>query len=155
MFEAKSEDIRRFFDLLGAIFFPIVAGFMIWQDEFRWRPNYKFLFLLLIIALCLIIYLSFYRLVWHFVNTRFLFGYANFLFISILSVSTIALIFIAANILMSQTFAQLTFDLNRFLTKINLTGITIFYWATSLPMAFFWLLGILTAWKFSKKDFLT
>src|SRR5690242_17348584 len=94
MVEAKSADVRRFFDLLSSILVSLIGSFAIWHDEFRFRSNFsqnqKYLFLLLFMTAGLSIYLIFHHLIWRFVSTRFLYGYANFLLISILSVSSIA-----------------------------------------------------------------
>jgi hypothetical protein len=156
MFEAKSAEIRRFFDLLGSIVVSLIGSFAIWQDEFRFTnhftQNQKYLFQLLFMTAVLSVYLIFHRLIWRFVNTRFLYGYANFLLISILSVSSFVVLIIAVNLLLQPNFNQSLFLLNRLLSRNNPFEIIVFYWATSLPMAFFWLIGILTSWRFSEKN---
>jgi len=158
MVEAKSADIRRFFDLLGSIVVPLIGSFVIWQDEFRFRNNFSqnqnYLFLLLFMTAGLSIYLIFHRLLWRFVNTRFLYGYANFLLISILSVSSIAALIITVNLLLQPNLDRLFFLFERLMSRNSTVEIIVFYWATSLPMAFFWLIGILTSWKFSEKNLL-
>jgi hypothetical protein len=115
----------------------------------------RFLFIALFIASGLTIYLSFYKLVWRFLNRRLLFGYANFLLISVLSVSVAAPSAIAVRHFVINRKPDFSFNhIEIFISNLTLGEVSLFYWATSLPMAFFWLIGWMTAWKFSRKGFL-
>lgn len=152
MFEAKSFEIRRFFDLLGSTLTVLLFGFGIWQEFFRFQPALRYLILALLIAVGLAIYLSFYKLIWKFLNTRFLYGYANFLIISVLSVSVASVIAITSKALLNDS--NFESSLNQFqllISRFSATKLLLFYWGTSLPMTAFWLIGVLTAWKFSKR----
>lgn len=149
MFEAKSEDIRRFFDLPGSIFCGLVVGFCAWEDYFR-SPflTDKIHFLPLFFIAPLFFYLIFYRLVWQKVKTKAFSGNLNFLLISLPGVS-LSLLF----------FSLLIFKTPPNFIVNSLSMETIFKFSAAnliaiLPMAFFWFIGILTAWKFSKKNFL-
>lgn len=154
MFEATSADIRRFFDLLGAFFYSLVGSFMLWKDEFPSSLNYRFILLPLFIFAGVSIFLSLHHLVWRFVNTRFLLGYANFLIISALSVTTTVVLLVIVGAAVRQNSALSFHRLELFYLRTSLTEVILFYWATSLPMAFFWMVGWLTAWKFSRRNFL-
>lgn len=155
MFEATSAGVRRFFDFLGSIFCGLIFGFILSQEVSRFIQTSRFLFIALFIIAGLAIYLAFYKLVWRFLNQRFLLGYANFLIISILSVSIAAPFAIAVRLLMINRNPDFSFDqLELFISNLSPDGVLLFYWATSLPMAFFWLVGWLTAWKFRERKFL-
>lgn len=153
MFEAKSFEIRRFFDLLGSIFCGLIIGFGFSQEASRAFKMPRIWLFALFFTAGAMIYVSFYKLVWRFINTRFFYGYANFLMISVLGVSVVFLIVTAAKVLMIG--GDFNDSLSRYglmISRFSLNKIFLFYWATSLPMAVFWLIGILTAWKFSKRE---
>jgi hypothetical protein len=154
MLEAKSADVRRFFDLLGSIFCVLLYSLIIWQEEFRFNKPPGYFYLPLFVVIALSIYLSFYRLIWRGLNTRFLYGYANFLLISVLSVSTAGALVIFINLVNSRNPPLLFNQIDLFTWRAMVIKLLLFYWATCLPMALFWLIGVLTVWKFSKPNFL-
>ena len=154
MFEAKSFEIRRFFDLLGSTFCVSLYSLITWQNEFRFGNPDKLIYLPLFVVAGLSVYLTFYLLVWRFVKTKFLLGYANFLLISILSVSAAVVLVQLKELVVTR---NLSLSLNRLeflILRTDPTDVLLFYWATCLPLALFWLLGVLTVWKFSKRNFL-
>lgn len=151
MFEARSADVRRFFDLLGSIFCGLIIGFVLSDEATRVYKTPRVLLFALFFIAGATVYLSFYKLVWRFVNTKFLYGYANFLMISVLSVSVAVVIVTANKVLLSgDDLSNSLRQLEMLISRMLPTKILLFYWVTSLPMAAFWLIGILTAWKFSK-----
>lgn len=153
MFEAKSFEIRRFFDLLGSIFCCLIIGIGLSQEASRAFKTPRILLFALFFTAGAMIYVSFYKLVWRFINTRILYGYANFLMISVLSASMVYLIVTAAKVLMIDgNFNDSLYRSGLLISSFSPNKILLFYWATSLPMASFWVIGILTAWKFSKRE---
>jgi hypothetical protein len=154
MFEAKSADVRRFFDLLGSIFCVLLYSLIIWQEVFRFQQPDRFFYLPLFFAVGLAIYMSFYHLIWRRLNTRFLYGYANFLLISVLSVSTAGVLAIFIKLVTTHNPPLWFNQIDLFTLRALVAKVLLFYWATSLPMALFWLIGVLTVWKFSKRNFL-
>lgn len=155
MFEAKSEDIRRFFDLLGSIFCGLFYSFALWENSFRRTTNYKYFYLPIFLSAGLCIYLFFYRLIWRKLKTHFLHGYSNFLVISIFAGT---LFFSIASplghFLLSQTVSIFVTRFSLFVSGLSVIKLFLGFCLISLPMAFFWFLGILITWKFSKKQFM-
>lgn len=141
MLEMKSEDVRRFFDLLGSIFCGIVVGLII--GGIIRTPNLVVAFVVSAIstAICVYIFSVFPRFYWHFVGTKFLYGYFNFVLISVSNVSLIIFAALVFHLLIPANKVFLSFQ--EFFT-LNYLSV--------LPMAFFWILGIITAWRFSKRE---
>jgi hypothetical protein len=143
MSEMKSEEVRRFFDLLGSIFCGVFVGLVI--GGMIPTPNLVVTFVVstILIVICVYVFSVFPRFYWHFIGTKFLYGYFNFILISVTNVS---LIIFAAFMLYLLIPANKVFLSFREIFMLNYLSI--------LPMAFFWILGIITAWKFSKREIL-
>jgi hypothetical protein len=141
MFEMKSGEVRRFFDLLGSIFCGIVVGIGIGGEIST--PNLIVTFVVCTIstAICVYIFSVFPRFYWHFVGTKFLYGYFNFV---LTSVSNVSLVIFAVSVCY---FVNPWKGFNP-----NVENIYKLYYFSLLPPAFFWILGIITDWKFSKRE---
>jgi hypothetical protein len=141
MSEMKSDEVRRFFDLLGSIFCGVFVGLVI--GGVISTPNLVVTFVVSTIStgICVYIFSVFPRFYWHFVGTKFLYGYFNFILISVSNVSL-------------TIFASFIFYLTDGTKQFGLTFRTLNLIETIavLPMAFFWILGIITAWKFSNRE---
>jgi hypothetical protein len=141
MSEMKSGEVRRFFDLLGSIFCGVFVGLVF--GGMISTPNLVVSIVahLISVVACVYVFSVFPRFYWHFVGTKFLYGYFNFVLISVSNVSLIMFSSYIFYIVSSPKRVVFTLnDLNR-LETISI-----------LPMAFFWILGIITAWKFSKRE---
>jgi hypothetical protein len=141
MSEMKSEEVRRFFDLLGSIFCGVFVGLVI--GGVISTPNLVVTFVVSTIStgICVYIFSVFPRFYWHFVGTKFLYGYFNFILISVSNVSLI---------IFAVSFCYFVSPWKGF----NLTAEVIykFNFVSLFPMSFFWILGIITTWKFSKRE---
>jgi hypothetical protein len=141
MSEMKSGEVRSFFDLLGSIFCGIFVGLAI--GGMISTPNSVVTFVVSTssTAICIYIFSVFPRFYWHFVGTKFLYGYFNFVLIAVSNVSLII-------------FAALVFHLLIPTNKVFLSFREFFMlnYLSVLPPAFFWILGIITSWKFSKRE---
>ena len=153
MFEANSADVRRYFDFLGSIISGLIFGYItceiVFEVFFTRSVEINELTLLpFIFILPSFVYWFFYKLVCETSKIKILAGYFNFILISIPSVSLLFLFYSIVlfkklpEILDKEQFPKLLF----MFVFINLIAI--------LPMAFFWIIGILTASKFSKKNIL-
>ncbi len=141
MSEMKSGEVRRFFDLLGSIFCGIVVGIGIGGLISTPKSVITFIAFPVSIAICGYIFSVFPRFYWHFVGTKFLYGYFNFVLIAVSNVSLIIFVALVFHLLIPTNKVFLSFQ--EFFT-LNYLSV--------LPMAFFWILGIITAWKFSKRE---
>jgi hypothetical protein len=141
MSEMKSGDVRRFFDLLGSIFCGIFVGLVI--GGLISTPNLVVTFVVstISIAICVYVFSVFPRFYWHFVGTKFLYGYFNFVLIAVSNVSLIIFATFMLHLLIPSNKVFLSF---REFFMLNYLSV--------LPMAFFWILGIITSWKFSKRE---
>jgi hypothetical protein len=141
MSEMKSGEVRRFFDLLGSIFCGVFVGLVI--GGLISTPNLVVTFVVSTIstAICVYIFSVFPRFYWHFVGTKFLYGYFNFVLISVSNVSLIIFASYIFYLVDSSKEFGLTF---RILNMLEIIFV--------LPPAFFWILGIITSWKFSKRE---
>ncbi len=141
MSEIKSGEVRRFFDLLGSIFCGAVVGLVIGGLISTPKLVVSFVVFPISTAICVYIFSVFPRFYWHFVGTKFLLGYFNFVLIAVSNVSLII-------------FASLLYYLMSPLKGFGFTFSSLYRLKiiAILPMAFFWILGIITAWKFSKRE---
>ena len=153
MFEAKSEEVRRFFDLLGSIFLGILFGVVIAKDIFRYTFSDRVFVSIVFSLIPLIYYVTFHYLVWRFVNSKFLFGYFNFILISIPSLTlSILTAVLGEKLFRGMPISPTTnFSFSIFMFSVFSPHTLFVYSIGNLPMAFFWFIGVLTAWKFSKK----
>ena len=94
MIDKDSKEIRRFFDLLGSTFCGLIYSYISWREFFRYSHSDSSanFFLPLFLLLGLTVYVTSYLLLWKLLNTKFLRGYFNFIFISVLGV-TISIFF--------------------------------------------------------------
>ncbi len=143
MSEIKSGEVRRFFDLLGSIFCGAVVGLVIGGEISTQNLVVTFVVSTISIAICVYIFSVFPRFYWHFVGTKFLHGYFNFVLIAVSNVSLI--IFASFLYYLMSPLKGFGFTFSS-LYRLKIIAI--------LPMAFFWILGIITAWKFSKREIL-
>jgi hypothetical protein len=142
MSEIKSGEVRRFFDLLGSIFCGVFVGLVI--GGLISTPNSVVTFVVstISIAICVYIFSVFPRFYWHFVGTKFLYGYFNFVLIAVSNV----FLFVFALFIREQ------FNPWKIFGAFDFKALFILYYVSLLPMSFFWILGIITAWKFSKRE---
>jgi hypothetical protein len=100
-------------------------------------------------------YVTLHRLIWRFVNSKFLFGYFNFILISIPGLTFSILLIVLGGVLFrgAAIFPNTNFAFVGIMSKIFSLNSLVIYYTGTLPMAFFWFIGVLTAWKFSKKQF--
>jgi hypothetical protein len=140
MSEMKSEEVRRFFDLLGSIFCGFIFGIACVKMSVNLTSTDKLIVYPISLAIGSYAFSVLPRLYWHLVSTKFLYGYFNFILISVSNVSLIAFLkFLFPNIIPIK--------------EIDGTqDIILLYFLPTLAMAFFWILGIITAWKFSKRE---
>jgi hypothetical protein len=150
MLEIRSEDIRRFFDLLGSIFCGLLIGFSLWDGTIQNSISNRWYYLPVFIGLVLITYLGIHRLVWNKVSSKFLYGYFNFILISILSFTLVSLFGIICSYLAGIFPAIFRFH---FRPIMSWPTTVLIYLGATLPMAFFWLIGSITSWKFAKGNF--
>jgi hypothetical protein len=140
MSEMKSGDVRRFFDLLGSIFCGVFVGLVFGGMISTSKVVDAFVAFPFSIGACVYIFSVFPRFYWHFVGTKFLYGYFNFILISVSNVSLIIFATFMLHLLIPSNKVFLSFQEFFMLNYLSV-----------LPMAFFWILGIITTWKFSKR----
>jgi hypothetical protein len=141
MSEMKSGEVRRFFDLLGSIFCGIVVGLSFGMLNIKANVINVFAAFPICIAICVYIFSVFPRFYWHFVGTKFLYGYFNFVLIAVSNVSLM---------IFAVTLCYLVNPWKGF--NLNAEVLYKLYYFSLLPPTFFWILGIITAWKFSKSE---
>lgn len=149
MFETNSAEIRRFFDLLGSSVCGLIFGYIVLEGFCTNRLQINQIVISpLIFIMPLLVYLFFHKLVWEKLNTKAFGGNLNFILISLPSVSFLFLFysFVVFKLLPNLLVER---DLSKFIFAFGLTNLF-----AILPMGFFWIIGILTSWKFSKKNIL-
>jgi hypothetical protein len=142
MSEMKSGEFRRFFDLLGSIFCGLIVGLAGGELVVEKTHICGFAIYPLAVATCVYIFSVFPRFYWHFVGTKVLYGYFNFVLIA---VSNVFLVIFAL-------FIREQFNPWKNIGAFDFKALFLLYYFSILPMAFFWILGIITAWKFSKRE---
>ncbi len=149
MFEANSVDVRRFFDLLGSVVSSLIIGVIV-LEGFCTKPYQmnKIIISPLIFIMPMLVYLFFHKLVWEKLNTNAFSGNLNFILISLLSAS---FLFIFYSIVVFKELPKLLLEgyLSKMVFAFGLANLF-----AILPMGFFWIIGILTSWKFSRKNIL-
>ena len=140
MREMKSGEVRQFFDLLGSIFCGTVLGIAFVKMSVNLTSTDKLFVYPISLAIGSYFFSILPRFYWHLVGTKFLYGYFNFILISVSNVSLIIFLkFLFPNVIPIK--------------EIDGTqDIILLYFLSTLAMAFFWILGIITAWKFSKRE---
>jgi hypothetical protein len=142
MSEMKSGEVRRFFDLLGSIFCGIVVGTGCGKLVVESTHINSFVVFPIVLAICSYIFSVFPRFYWHFVGTKVLYGYFNFVLIAVSNVFLFVFVL----------FIREQFNPWKNIGAFDFKALFILYYVSLLPMAFFWILGIITAWKFSKRE---
>lgn len=146
MLKTKPEKVRSSFDLIGALSCGLIFSYLFYRAaDGQVRNLSSSTTLLLYFSVGSFCYLLFYFLVWRFIALRFLYGYLNFVFVSLCGFTSFVFFILLAKVWFDD------FPINHFflyqpffriLLHLNLLALA--------PMAFFSVIGVIAS-MFSNK----